>query len=113
MGLDSRRSFARCSSLAASRPVASATAATSPTGTTNPYGRSKLMGEVDYDNAVTLRTSIIGHELASAHGLVGWFLSQTGPVRGFTKAEAQSPAPGPQGGAPLAPMFRMRQICAT
>ena len=34
-------------------------------------------------------------------------------VRGFTKAEAQSPAPGPQGGAPLAPMFRMRQICAT
>ncbi|MDG0855371.1 dTDP-4-dehydrorhamnose reductase family protein [Roseateles puraquae] len=50
------------------------------------YGRSKLMGEVDYDNAVTLRTSIIGHELASAHGLVGWFLSQTGPVRGFTKA---------------------------
>lgn len=50
------------------------------------YGRSKLMGEVDYENAVTLRTSIIGHELASAHGLVGWFLSQEGPVRGFTKA---------------------------
>lgn len=50
------------------------------------YGRSKLMGEVDYENAVTLRTSIIGHELNSAHGLVGWFLSQTGPVRGFTKA---------------------------
>lgn len=50
------------------------------------YGRSKLMGEVDAENAVTLRTSIIGHELASAHGLVGWFLSQTGPVRGFTKA---------------------------
>lgn len=50
------------------------------------YGRSKLMGEVDYENAVTLRTSIIGHELASAHGLVGWFLAQPGPVRGFTKA---------------------------
>lgn len=50
------------------------------------YGRSKLMGEVDYDNAITLRTSIIGHELASAHGLVGWFLAQQGPVRGFTKA---------------------------
>lgn len=50
------------------------------------YGRSKLMGEVDYENAITLRTSIIGHELNSAHGLVGWFLSQTGPVRGFTKA---------------------------
>ena len=50
------------------------------------YGRSKLLGEVDYPHAVTLRTSIIGHELGSAHGLVGWFLSQSGPVRGYTKA---------------------------
>jgi len=50
------------------------------------YGRSKLLGEVDYPHAVTLRTSIIGHELGSAHGLVGWFLSQRGPVRGYTKA---------------------------
>lgn len=50
------------------------------------YGRSKLLGEVDYPHAVTLRTSIIGPELASAHGLVGWFLAQTGTVRGFTRA---------------------------
>lgn len=50
------------------------------------YGRSKLLGEVDYDNAITLRTSIIGHELSSAHGLVGWFLSQQEGVRGFTRA---------------------------
>ena len=50
------------------------------------YGRSKLLGEVDYEHAITLRTSIIGHEIASAHGLVGWFLAQEGPVRGFTKA---------------------------
>jgi dTDP-4-dehydrorhamnose reductase len=50
------------------------------------YGRSKLLGEVDYPHAVTLRTSIIGHELGSAHGLVGWFLSQRGSVRGYTKA---------------------------
>lgn len=50
------------------------------------YGRSKLLGEVDYPNAITLRTSIIGHELDSNHGLVGWFLSQNGPVRGFRKA---------------------------
>lgn len=50
------------------------------------YGRSKLLGEVDYPNAITLRTSIIGHELDSAHGLVGWFLAQQGPVRGFNKA---------------------------
>ena len=45
------------------------------------YGRSKYLGEVDYLNAVTLRTSIIGHELASAHGLVGWFPSQHGTVK--------------------------------
>jgi dTDP-4-dehydrorhamnose reductase len=50
------------------------------------YGRSKLLGEVDYPNAVTLRTSIVGHELASAHGLVGWFLAQQGTVRGYTRA---------------------------
>ena len=50
------------------------------------YGRSKHLGEVDYPNAVPLRTSIIGHELASSHGLVGWFLAQEGPVRGFTRA---------------------------
>ncbi|WLI88042.1 SDR family oxidoreductase [Massilia sp. R2A-15] len=50
------------------------------------YGRSKYLGEVDYPHAVTLRTSIIGHELGSANGLVGWFLSQSGTVNGFTKA---------------------------
>lgn len=50
------------------------------------YGRSKLLGEVDYPHAVTLRTSIIGHELNSAHGLVGWFLAQEGRVKGYTHA---------------------------
>lgn len=50
------------------------------------YGRSKHLGEVGGANAVTLRTSIIGHELVGAHGLVGWFLSEQGPVRGFTRA---------------------------
>lgn len=50
------------------------------------YGRSKLLGEVDYGSAITLRTSIIGHELASARSLVDWFLGQTGGVMGFTNA---------------------------
>lgn len=50
------------------------------------YGRSKHLGEVDYPNAITLRTSIIGPELGGAHGLVGWFLAQQGTVRGFTRA---------------------------
>ena len=50
------------------------------------YGRSKFLGEVDYPHAVTLRTSIIGHELDSAHGLVGWFLAQQGRVKGYRRA---------------------------
>lgn len=50
------------------------------------YGRSKLLGEVDYPHAVTLRTSIIGHELRSAHGLIDWFLSQQAGVKGYTEA---------------------------
>ena len=35
------------------------------------YGRTKLLGEVAYSHCVTLRTSIIGHELTSNYGLVG------------------------------------------
>ena len=50
------------------------------------YGRSKYIGEVSAPHAITLRTSIIGHELASNHGLVDWFLSQTGSVKGFARA---------------------------
>lgn len=51
------------------------------------YGRSKLLGEVTSDkHAITLRTSIIGHELSTRHSLVAWFLGQTGPVQGFAKA---------------------------
>ena len=50
------------------------------------YGRSKFLGEVNYPNAITLRTSIIGHELAGARSLIGWFLAQQGRVSGFTRA---------------------------
>jgi dTDP-4-dehydrorhamnose reductase len=50
------------------------------------YGRSKYLGEVDYHNAITLRTSIIGHELNGGHSLVGWFLAQQGSVKGFKRA---------------------------
>jgi dTDP-4-dehydrorhamnose reductase len=50
------------------------------------YGKSKYLGEVAAPNAITLRTSIIGHELASAHGLVDWFLSQQGPIKGYSRA---------------------------
>jgi dTDP-4-dehydrorhamnose reductase len=50
------------------------------------YGRSKFLGEVDDAQAVTLRTSIIGPELASAHGLLAWFLTQKGHAKGYTRA---------------------------
>ena len=50
------------------------------------YGRSKYLGEVDYPHAVTLRTSIIGHELDGARSLLCWFLAQGGSVHGFSRA---------------------------
>jgi dTDP-4-dehydrorhamnose reductase len=51
------------------------------------YGRSKFLGEVAYPpHCITLRTSIIGHELKGRLGLIEWFLSQEGTVRGFTRA---------------------------
>jgi dTDP-4-dehydrorhamnose reductase len=50
------------------------------------YGRTKLLGEVTQGTAITIRTSIIGHELKQRLGLVEWFLSQTGTVQGYTNA---------------------------
>ncbi len=51
------------------------------------YGRTKLLGEVTGDGCLTLRTSIIGRELETSHGLVEWFLSQEGKaIRGYKKA---------------------------
>jgi len=50
------------------------------------YGMSKFLGEVRYPHCLSLRTSIIGHELKGKSGLVEWFLSQKKDVRGYTKA---------------------------
>ncbi len=54
--------------------------------TTDQYGLSKLLGEVTYDGHLTIRTSIIGHEINSKNGLLEWFLAQKQPVQGFKKA---------------------------
>lgn len=51
------------------------------------YGRSKFLGEVSGKNVVTIRTSIIGHELHGPHGLVSWFLSQGRSCLGYTNAK--------------------------
>jgi dTDP-4-dehydrorhamnose reductase len=50
------------------------------------YGRSKLLGEIDYPNTITLRTSTIGHELNSKYGLLDWFLSQQTKCNGYACA---------------------------
>lgn len=51
------------------------------------YGLSKYIGEVrDVPHVITLRVSIVGHELASHNSLVDWFLAQEGTVTGYTKA---------------------------
>lgn len=50
------------------------------------YGRTKHLGEVSYPHCITLRTSIIGHELKGRLGLIEWFLSQKNRVKGYTKA---------------------------
>lgn len=53
---------------------------------TDLYGLSKYLGEVAGPGLITLRTSIVGHELASIYGLLEWFLAQNDRVTGFTRA---------------------------
>jgi dTDP-4-dehydrorhamnose reductase len=54
---------------------------------TDLYGRSKLLGEVaNLPHAVTLRTSIIGRELAGHRSLIDWFLSQQDTAPGYRHA---------------------------
>jgi dTDP-4-dehydrorhamnose reductase len=58
-----------------------------PSNAEDLYGKTKALGEVQSDGALTLRTSIIGRELESASGLVEWFLSHNGgAVKGYTRA---------------------------
>src|SRR4030065_518975 len=57
-----------------------------PTDAVDLYGKTKALGEVNYPHTVTLRTSIIGRELKARLGLIEWFLSQQGEVKGVTRA---------------------------
>ena len=47
------------------------------------YGKSKLLGELDFENTLTIRKSVIGHELISRNGLLEWFLYQNKFVEGY------------------------------
>lgn len=57
-----------------------------PADATDGYGKSKFLGEVICSHAVTLRTSIIGHELQGTYSLLEWFLSQREQCKGFSRA---------------------------
>ena len=50
------------------------------------YGRSKLLGEPTGPSCLTIRSSYIGPEVSTSHGLLEWFLRQRGEVRGFRRA---------------------------
>lgn len=51
------------------------------------YGRSKLLGEIDREGCLTIRTSMIGRQLEESHALLEWFLNQNGKsVNGYKKA---------------------------
>lgn len=50
------------------------------------YGKSKLLGEPQAQNGITLRTSMIGFELGRKASLLEWFLSSRGKVRGYRRA---------------------------
>lgn len=52
------------------------------------YGRSKLLGEVvDRENALTLRTSIVGWQLEGHTSLFGWFASHRDlPLKGYRRS---------------------------
>ncbi len=51
------------------------------------YGKTKFLGELtNYNNSITIRTSIIGPELKRGLSLLEWFLSQKESINGFTNA---------------------------
>jgi dTDP-4-dehydrorhamnose reductase len=50
------------------------------------YGKTKYLGELHDDQCITLRTSIIGLELARRKSLVEWFLVQRGTIKGYKNA---------------------------
>ena len=50
------------------------------------YGVTKFIGEVQYPHSISIRTSIIGHELQGCSGLLSWFLSQQKSCKCFSNA---------------------------
>jgi dTDP-4-dehydrorhamnose reductase len=60
---------------------------TDPSDAEDLYGKTKFLGETTEANALTIRTSIIGRELANHRSLLDWFLSNKGGrIRGYRKS---------------------------
>lgn len=49
------------------------------------YGNSKISGEINNKNTVTLRTSMVGHSEYYENGLLEWFLNQKKQIKGFMR----------------------------
>lgn len=50
------------------------------------YGRTKALGEINYNHTLTIRSSFIGQELFSKTELLEWVLAQNGKqIKGFRK----------------------------
>lgn len=58
---------------------------TDPSDAPDVYGKTKYLGELNYDHTVTVRTSIIGHGLESHGSLIDWFLLQKGKITGYNQ----------------------------
>lgn len=62
---------------------------TEESNTTGPdaYGKTKALGEINYDHTLTIRSSFIGRELDVFSELLEWFIGQQGKtIKGFTNA---------------------------
>lgn len=55
---------------------------------TDIYGKTKAIGEIIYKNCLTLRLSVIGHEIKDKKNLLEWFLNlpENSTIKGYGKA---------------------------
>jgi dTDP-4-dehydrorhamnose reductase len=59
---------------------------TDPPDALDLYGRSKLLGEIDYGEHLTIRTSMIGRQLRGNTGLIEWFMGRKGEeIQGYSR----------------------------
>jgi dTDP-4-dehydrorhamnose reductase len=55
---------------------------------TDLYGTTKRLGEIDYGDSITIRSSIVGAQISGNESLFQWAISQKGKgINGFTEAK--------------------------